>query len=326
MRTEPGKRSAFSLIELLVVLAVLAILVALLLPAIQKVREAAARVACVNNLKQLGLAFQHYEANRLTLPPGYTDKTYSSAPQQFCLTFVLPYLEQELLYEQIMLTRSGYDPSNYPAFATPLKAFQCPSAPLNPLIDYPTGPGSLKYRRLPAGGKQAWLGRTDYACVVRASGPDVEDSVGLDRPDLIALYASTNPPCGLLGLNTSYRLTDATDGTSFTLLLVEDAGRPFIYGSAKTLLGQYSADRSAGGWGDPDSNIEIGGSDLQGNQNEGPCAVNCTSDNEVYAFHDPGAHLVLADGSVHLLPKSTTLAVVCALLSRAGGEEISPPW
>ncbi len=322
----PLARPAFSLVELLIVLAILGVLLALLLPAIQKAREASARIGCANNLKQLGLAFTHYQDSYQTLPPGYTDTNDAEAPRHFCLTFILPYIEQDLLYKQLQLNVSGYNPANYPVFATPVRGFLCPSAPLDQLILYPSGPGALKYRRLPPGVKEAWLARTDYTCAVRADSPSVDDSVGVNQVALLNLYASTNPPCGLLGLNTSFRLQDATDGTSNTLLLVEDAGRPFIYGPGKSRFATLSADRTGGGWGDPDSNIEIGGSDLQGNQNEGPCAVNCSSDNEVYAFHDPGSQVLLADGSVHLLPKTTSLAVLAALMSREGGEMIPDPW
>ena len=89
-------RRGFTLIELLVVIAIIAVLIGLLLPAVQKVREAAARSQCSNNLKQLGLASLNYESSHGTLPPGYVQKSGVSA-----LAFLLPYIEQDNLYGQI---------------------------------------------------------------------------------------------------------------------------------------------------------------------------------------------------------------------------------
>jgi prepilin-type N-terminal cleavage/methylation domain-containing protein/prepilin-type processing-associated H-X9-DG protein len=121
------KRQGFSLVELLVVITVLAILIGLLLPALQKVREAANRVRCANNLKQLGLALHHYENANGAFPAGCTlrwDQRGWSPHGQ-----LLPYVEQDNLYKQVVFTKGPYDRVNQPVLPQRPKVFLCPSDP-----------------------------------------------------------------------------------------------------------------------------------------------------------------------------------------------------
>jgi prepilin-type N-terminal cleavage/methylation domain-containing protein/prepilin-type processing-associated H-X9-DG protein len=131
-------RSAFTLIELLVVISIIAVLIGLLVPAVQKARAAAARIACGNNLHQIGLALHNYEGDKRYFPVGGTSQGGFSVH-----VFLLPYIEQDNLYRSIDFTSKWSAPSNAFATATQLPGYLCPADPRD---NTPPGWGGTNYR------------------------------------------------------------------------------------------------------------------------------------------------------------------------------------
>jgi prepilin-type processing-associated H-X9-DG protein/prepilin-type N-terminal cleavage/methylation domain-containing protein len=300
-------RPALTLVELLVVLAILGVLIGLLLPAVQKVRAAAARAQCGNHLHQLGLALHQFEAARGRLPPGAVfgplpEAGVATDAVHGCWPFLLPYLEQEALARQYRWDVDFFDPANQPAVAAQLKVLQCPAAEPDRVVDSGHGDGAF------TGGGRGACG--DYAPVAGV------------RPGLAAWgYAGPAGSYeGALPVNRMNRMTDIRDGTSATLLAAEDAGRPQLWRAGRYVPGPFSY---GGPWASSANAVVVAGSSADGSQLLGPCAINCTNERQPYAFHPGGANFLFADGAVHFLRAGLEVRVLAALATRAGGEAVS---
>ncbi len=313
-----NKRRGFTLVELLVVIAIIGILMSLLLPAVQAAREAARRMACSNNLKNLGLALHHYHDDQRTFPPGAVGPLGPAFPQYFQLkhhglgTYLLPYLEQDALSRQYRWDASWFDPLNQLVVNTQLKIWQCPSARVNRIQDgsLPTvaPPPEPPFNGTAACGDYAGMGAVDAG--LSLSG--LIDPPGGPR-DERGHYE------GVFPINAARVLADIQDGTSHTILIAECAGRSQLWQGRKQVANIWL---TGGPWASRNL-LWCRGTKPDGTGFFGPCAVNCTNDREVYSFHPSGANAVLADGHVQFLKAAIDIRVFTRLVTRAGGEVVS---
>jgi hypothetical protein len=149
---------------------------------------------------------------------------------------------------------------------------------------------------------------------------------GLVTANLVDAYSTTTtsgstPLHGVMRVNQLQRMAEVTDGLSNTIFIVEDGGRPPLYRTGSKYIGGRV---SGAGWADRDNEGIMHGENNAGTGSPGPCAINCSNDNEIYSFH-PGGSLVLAgDGSVHFLSKAMDIRIVARLITRSAGE--SAQW
>jgi prepilin-type N-terminal cleavage/methylation domain-containing protein len=248
-----ARRSGFTLIELLVVIAIIAILIGLLLPAVQKVREAAARLQCSNNLKQLGLAAHNYHSNFNKLPPGYDGPNpnvhyglpnwdlykYGNPKWVGVLVYLLPYVEQDNIYKQLRtMNDSTYTGTwwqtnpDWTLAHSQIPIFLCPSdtqpgdittgsaacmhsyAPGAPNVPATSAAGAVMYYF----GGVTDLGKTNYTGV---AGPGWNDGVTYAAS---AGGANYQPYTGLYTNRSKVKFTTVSDGTSNSLMFGEGLG------------------------------------------------------------------------------------------------------
>jgi prepilin-type N-terminal cleavage/methylation domain-containing protein len=317
------KRSGFTLVELLVVIAIIGILVALLLPAVQAAREAARRTSCTNNLKQLGLAAHNFHDTYKRLPSSVRPAGLTSAPRIAGLTFLLPFVEKQNMYDRYDQSQNWHAPVNRPIVSQTVETFLCPSSPQPQRLD-----------GLPEA--SPWTADVN-ACT------DYSPTIGVDQRLLTAGLVDRAGD-GILVKNGTPRLADVTDGLSNTILYAESAGRPYLYRTGRKKIGDIPAQRvNGGGWARPASDFSVDGASADGVTLPGPCAVNCTNgedfgssafphpyygsegSGETYAFHPGGAMVALGDGSVRFIASTITVREYARLVTRSGGEPQQAP-
>lgn len=297
-----NQRQSFTLIELLVVIAIIGVLIALLLPAVQKAREAANRVKCRNNLHQIVIALHNYHGDYNRFPSGYLwKKTYPDIPTQTdpgwsWVAQLLPYIEQDNLYRQINFRSSVSDPMNETIRTTILAMVVCPTDTKTGLFQVQTSTG-LAYN----------AASNSYAACFGGLGE---------------IWLEPGTGDGIFYRNSRIRIADIMDGTSNTIAIGERASR-------------FARTPWAGAIPDGLVNVEP---DSPGGRNEMQYAAvqvlahagldgfnnrYCDAD-DFWTPHVGSGFFAFADGSVRPVAIGTDGSVMIALGTRRGGEVINP--
>jgi prepilin-type N-terminal cleavage/methylation domain-containing protein/prepilin-type processing-associated H-X9-DG protein len=347
-------RAGFTLIELLVVIAIIAVLIGLLLPAVQKVREAAARMKCQNNFKQVGLGTMNFESTYGMFPRSGEHLIHSGSThyKTQCfhspLTMILPYMEQGNVYQQINLKERHNEGSNAVAAASgqgygaAIKIYICPTNPVRQADRDTSGYGVtdvafLPYVEVGAGQYLVPAGKYNSAISSAPYPLSYYQNYGSGSPDVAPNKTfQLKPSSQLLGFDPFFggaRITAVTDGTSNSILAYEDVGRhEGMTGASPCAPNNYldpvtGQGRAHWRWGEPDSSS--GNSQPINNQiatwgksPNTPCH-DVFNNNEPASYHTGGANFLMTDGSVRFVKDSTSQAVLFALGTRDGGEAVS---
>jgi prepilin-type N-terminal cleavage/methylation domain-containing protein/prepilin-type processing-associated H-X9-DG protein len=312
------RRRAFTLIELLVVVAIIAILIGLLLPAVQRVREAANRVKCQNNMKQIGLALHHFhDSNQVFPASGWTVAGPGNPGGKFVgwRALTLPFIEQENLQKLYDFNANWWEGTNPVAAAVPVKSYQCPSTSSRTEVM-----SAIAKPPRPAMTFANPIAPTDYEAIMGVQHGSI-------NPHLPAPLYTADNRFSVMHRNSRNTFADIIDGTTNTIMVVECAARPLVYRNRR-------ADSSLGndqgiGWADSEGPFSFDGARPDGTAEGCGPAGGCTAtmnrknDNEPYSFHPGGGNFLFADGSVRFIRESISIQTFAALLTRAAGEVVS---
>lgn len=273
------ERPGFTLVELLVVIAIIGILLALLLPAVNAARESARRIQCANNMKQIGTAMEQFVSRHRAYPPCLTHEP----SRHNSMSFLLGFMEQERITQQLDFNFDWDSPENAAAIANDIPMIRCPSAP----------------------GSREQI--TDYAGCTAIAATLFDFLV--NRGDVA--FRESVVRFGLLPIRTLRRPGDVIDGLSHTFSYFESAGKPGGYEE-----GALSKDlKPAGGhWADNQTAFPLWA--LCGVNR----LINCSNHRGVYAFHPGGAHFLYGDGSVQFHAEDLDPEIFVTLYTFGAGD------
>jgi prepilin-type N-terminal cleavage/methylation domain-containing protein len=335
---KPSSRPAFTLIELLVVIAIIAILIGLLVPAVQQVREAAARAQCENNLKQIGLAMHSYHDTYKKFPPGYIDGNTdpNSTPDNDVgpgwgwASYLLPYLEQGNVYRQINFNQPVGGGSNVAVSQLALVIFQCPSDPYQQPVPVYDSSFTNPIATVAHGN---YVGCNGWQECFNGAGGNPQPGPGADG--LSGNFGQAG--VGLFYRNSRNRVASVRDGMSNTIFAGERSGDH----SPSTWTGAVAGGRCPAWMAtQPPSPYSPPPGPAYDNADFGEALVlaHCNGTHlpsadfpifdpdTFYSMHaGKGANFVFGDGSVHFLTSGINPNTYQALSTIAGGE-VANDW
>jgi type II secretory pathway pseudopilin PulG len=333
------------MVELLTVIAIIGMLIGILLPALQSARETARRSQCLNNIRQVGLAvLVCAEAKRWLPVASYTADSANFAKfpkppegnpgrrEHSWRIVIMPYLEEGGTLRNYDMNKHWWDETSNagagsidPVLGVPadsnagiamahVNVFVCPSAPPVPKVTIPAAPISESNR--PA--LSAWLQNPGGADLETVTGV----SPGVISPERYHLGSSAAK--GMLEKDRVTRLREVADGMGKTILAVECGGRPLVYrGSRNPVPGEVNR---GSGWADSLGTFMISAIREDGLPGAAPNAgvpLGATNDGAPFGFHRGGVNAVFGDSSARHLDPDISLSVMCALVTKAGGEMVA---
>lgn len=286
----------FTLVQTAVGVAVVSAATGIILPAVAKAREAAARATCADNLRKVGGALHAYESKHGKYPPRGIN-----AAEIGWGTMLLPYAGHEDVYRKYRHDFPWRHPENRAAVTSRIAIYQCPLA----VTDRESSDGN---------GDAKWTAScSDYA----ANGGILPAVIG-------PYYPKGTPRDGVFMPNVALRVSDVTDGVSTTAAFFEVAGRPTRWNVGKNTGEPVPGGAVKGPWAHTQNHIESRGHDPKtGTLAPGTCAVNCSNFDGVYAFHPNGANAVFCDGSVRFLSSGMNVMTLHAISTFAMGEIVA---